>query len=205
MHKAMGHTQYPNADIFARMLADLNLTVKPRLYIMDGITAMEGNGPTSGDPIPMNVLMFSEDPVALDTVFCHLVYLDPELVPTNVHGEKMGLGTWKSSQIDVVTPEGTFTPEQIGERYGNREFHVDRKRSREKQLWTPSASLAFSGKSRTSSKTSAANAASVSVPVRWREKPSGSKTGERTRRYTIIRNASAASAVRKCVRTGRSR
>ena len=96
MHKAMGHTQYPNADIFARMLADLNLTVKPRLYIMDGITAMEGNGPTSGDPIPMNVLLFSEDPVALDTVFCHLVYLDPELVPTNVHGEKMGLGTWKT-------------------------------------------------------------------------------------------------------------
>ena len=53
---------------------------------MDGITAMEGNGPTSGDPIPMNVLMFSEDPIGLDTVFCHLVYLDPELVPTNVHG-----------------------------------------------------------------------------------------------------------------------
>lgn len=134
MHKAMGHTQYPNADIFARMLADLNLIVKPRLYIMDGITAMEGNGPTSGDPIPMNVLLFSEDPVALDTVFCHLIYLDPELVPTNVHGEKMGLGTWKSSQIDVVTPEGTFTPEQIGERYGNREFHVDRKKVKGKTI-----------------------------------------------------------------------
>src|SRR5699024_11936720 len=31
------------------------------------------------------------------------------------------------------------------------------KRSREKQLWIPSASLAFSGKNHTSSKTSAAN------------------------------------------------
>ena len=133
-HKAKGHTQYPSADSFARMLVDLNRLVNPRLYIMDGITAMEGNGPTSGDPIPMNVLMFSEDPVALDTVFCHLVYLDPELVPTNVHGEKMGLGTWKSSQIDVVTPEGTFTPEQIGERYGNREFHVDRKKVKGKTI-----------------------------------------------------------------------
>ena len=46
----------------------------------------------------------------------------------------MGLGTWKSSQIDVVTPEGTFTPEQIGERYGNREFHVDRKKVKGKTI-----------------------------------------------------------------------
>ena len=203
MHKAMGHTQYPNADIFARMLADLNLTVKPRLYIMDGITAMEGNGPTSGDPIPMNVLLFSEDPVALDTVFCHLVYLDPELVPTNVHGEKMGLGTWKSSQIDVVREPLLRNRLARDMETGNSMWTG--KGSREKPLWTPSASLAFSGKNHTSSKTSAANAASASAPVRWREKPSGSKTGEQIRRYMIIRSVSAASAARKCVRTGRSR
>lgn len=128
MHKAIGHTQYPNADIFARMLADLNLTIQPRLYIMDGVTAMEGNGPTSGDPVPMNVLLFSTDPVALDSVFCHLVYLDPQLVPTNVHGEKMGLGTWKSSQIEVVTPDGVLSPEEIQKKYGNPKFRVDRKK-----------------------------------------------------------------------------
>ena len=39
--KAIGHTKYPSADSFARMLIDLNQYVKPRLYIMDGITAME--------------------------------------------------------------------------------------------------------------------------------------------------------------------
>ena len=43
-NKAIGHTRYPSADSFARMLIDLNQYVKPRLYIMDGITAMEGNG-----------------------------------------------------------------------------------------------------------------------------------------------------------------
>ena len=43
LHKAKGHTQYPSADSFARMLIDLNKCVKPKLYIMDGITAMEGN------------------------------------------------------------------------------------------------------------------------------------------------------------------
>ena len=74
------------------MLVDLNQYVKPRLYIMDGIVAMEGNGPGSGDPAPMNVMLMSQDPVALDSVFCNLVHLNPEMVPTNYHGEK--IGTW---------------------------------------------------------------------------------------------------------------
>ena len=43
-HKAKGHTQYPSADSFARMLIDLNKCVAPKLYVMDGIVAMEGNG-----------------------------------------------------------------------------------------------------------------------------------------------------------------
>ena len=64
------------------MLIDLNKCVAPKLYVMDGIVAMEGNGPGSGDPVPMNVLLMSTDPVALDSVFSRLVYLKPEMVPT---------------------------------------------------------------------------------------------------------------------------
>lgn len=126
-YKAKGHTQYPSADSFARMLVDLNQCVKPRLYIMDGILAMEGNGPGSGDPVPMNVLLLSEDPVALDTVFCRLIHLKPQLVPTNYHGEKMGLGTSQEKQIQVLTPEGVITVEEAARQYGNPRFHVDRK------------------------------------------------------------------------------
>ena len=101
-NKAIGHTKYPSADSFARMLIDLNQYVKPRLYIMDGVTAMEGNGPGSGDPVAMNVILMSTDPVALDSVFARLVYLKPEMVPTNYHGEKMGLGNCKEENIEVV-------------------------------------------------------------------------------------------------------
>lgn len=101
-NKAIGHTKYPSADSFARMLIDLNQYVKPRLYIMDGITAMEGNGPGSGDPTAMNVILMSTDPVALDSVFARMVYLKPEMVPTNYHGEKMGLGNCKEANIEVV-------------------------------------------------------------------------------------------------------
>ena len=129
-HKAKGHTQYPSPESFARMLADLNRWVRPRLCIMDGIVAMEGNGPTSGDPVPMNVLLMSRDPVALDSVFSHLVFLNPELVPTNVCGAQMGLGFWQEDRIELVTPDGVISMEDAVARYGNPRFRVSRKREK---------------------------------------------------------------------------
>lgn len=138
LHKAKGHTQYPSADSFARMLIDLNRYIGPRLYIMDGITAMEGNGPGSGDPVNMNVILMSKDPVALDTVFCRLIDLKPELVPTNYHGEKMGLGTCKEAEIQILTPDGEISFDKAYQMFGNPEYHVDRTRVRE-NIWTKMA------------------------------------------------------------------
>lgn len=134
-HKAKGHTQYPSADSFARMLIDLNKCVAPKLYVMDGIVAMEGNGPGSGDPVQMNVMLMSTDPVALDSVFSRLVYLKPEMVPTNYHGEKMGLGTWKEEGITLLTPDGEIFMSEAVKRYGNPQFNVDRTEVR-KNIWT---------------------------------------------------------------------
>lgn len=134
-HKAKGHTQYPSADSFARMLIDLNKCVAPKLYVMDGIAAMEGNGPGSGDPVQMNVMLMSTDPVALDSVFSRLVYLKPEMVPTNYHGEKMGLGTWKEEEITLLTPDGEISMSEAVKRYGNPQFNVDRTEVR-KNIWT---------------------------------------------------------------------
>ena len=134
LHKAKGHTLYPSADSFARMLTDLNRFLAPRLYIMDGIVAMEGNGPTSGDPVPMNVLLLSRDPVALDGVFCRLINLKPELVPTNYHGEKLGLGVWQEERVELVLAADGGTVEiSMGEaarRFGKADFVVDRSRVR---------------------------------------------------------------------------
>lgn len=102
-HKAAGHAVYPSARHFASMLCDLHGAVKPRLHIMDGIVAMEGNGPSSGTPVSMGVLLFSEDPVALDTVFCRLIHLEPSLVPTNFCGQQYGIGTMEEEKIRLLT------------------------------------------------------------------------------------------------------
>ena len=134
LHKAKGHTVYNNAESFARMLVDLCLYVKPRLYIMDGIVAMEGNGPASGDPVPMGVMLVSTDPVALDSVVCALMHLKSELVPTNVQGEKMGLGTWREENIDILTREGILSVSEVRERYGKPDYNVNRGKE-VKKLW----------------------------------------------------------------------
>ena len=148
-NKAIGHTKYPSADSFARMLIDLNQYVKPRLYVMDGIVAMEGNGPGSGDPVNMNVILLSTDPVALDSVFARLVHLKPEMVPTNYHGEKMGLGTCKAENMELIlvreVPEMFFdesgleikeiSMEELVFQYGNPGFNVDRIQVRS-NVWT---------------------------------------------------------------------
>ncbi len=125
-NKKTGHARHPNAVGFAHMLADLNGLVKPRLHVMDGVMAMEGNGPSAGTPVNMGVLLFSKDPVALDSVFCHLVHLPPHLVPTNVAGAEAGLGHYREEEIEVRTPEGVLTMAQVISQYGNAGFQVHR-------------------------------------------------------------------------------
>lgn len=103
------HVRIPDAYGFARMLVDLDRLVHPRLYIMDGIVAMEGNGPRGGTPRTMNVLLFSEDPVAVDATVCRLINLDPLLVPTIAFGQAAGRGTHQKEQIELLGDDvGSF-------------------------------------------------------------------------------------------------
>ena len=126
VNKATGHATYPNEHVFADMLADMHRCLPMRLHIMDGVIAMEGNGPASGTPTPMNVLLFSGDPVALDSVFSALVHLDPASVPTCVSGEKAGIGVMNPDQIEVLTPSGTMTVKQVQAEWGKPDFNVFR-------------------------------------------------------------------------------
>lgn len=126
VNKATGHASYPSSEIFADMLCDMHRCLKPRLHIMDGVTAMEGNGPTSGTPVAMNVLLFSADPVALDSVFAALIDLDPATVPTCVSGAREGIGEMNADRIEVLTPNGPMSVKQAREHWGKPDFDVFR-------------------------------------------------------------------------------
>jgi len=96
------HVKFGNAYDFAQMVVDLNKLVKPRLHVMDGIVAMEGNGPRGGDPREMNVILLSTDPIALDSVFCKLIDIDPKIIPTIVYGQNDGVGVYEYDKIEVM-------------------------------------------------------------------------------------------------------
>lgn len=99
INKAKQHVRFPNLSNFSEMLVDLADFIRPALHIMDGVVAMEGNGPASGDPVNMNVILISTDPVALDSVFCQLVHVDPKIIYTNSIGVDKGLGTIDDIEI----------------------------------------------------------------------------------------------------------
>ncbi len=102
MLKPQFHVKLADPYRFATMLVDINTLVCPRLFVMDGIMAMEGNGPRNGNPRPMNVLLFSTDPIALDSIACKMINLNPEFVPTSRPGEQSGLGTYHYENIEVL-------------------------------------------------------------------------------------------------------
>ena len=108
------HVKLASAIDFARMLVDLNAFLKPRLYVMDGIIAMEGNGPRGGNARPMKVLLFSSDPIALDATVCRMVDIDPEFVPTITLGMEAGCGTGRKDEIELVgDPFESFVDRQF--------------------------------------------------------------------------------------------
>jgi uncharacterized protein (DUF362 family) len=102
MRKGEFHVKLPDATDFARMLVDLNSYVKPSLYIMDGVMAMEGNGPRGGTPRAMNALLFSTDPIALDATASRMINLNPLFVPTTMVGAETGAGNYKEEDIEIV-------------------------------------------------------------------------------------------------------
>ncbi len=75
--KAELHFRFQSREAFADMLVDIAETVAPQLSIMDGVWGMEGEGPGTGDPRKMGVLLASASPYALDDVAAGVARLYP--------------------------------------------------------------------------------------------------------------------------------
>jgi uncharacterized protein (DUF362 family) len=63
-----------------RAILDVNAAARPDFAIVDGIVGMEGNGPIQGTPKDSGVLVFGNDPVAVDATCCRVMGLVPERV-----------------------------------------------------------------------------------------------------------------------------
>ncbi len=61
-------------------ILDLATTVRPDFAIVDGIVAMEGNGPIQGTRKAVGVLVMGDDPVAVDATAARVMGLAPEKI-----------------------------------------------------------------------------------------------------------------------------
>lgn len=96
------HCRFPEKQPFSQMLVDLCDFLKPDLCFLDGILAMEGNGPTGGKPRKMGVLGASKSPYALDVCGTALIGLDPESVLMLKEANLRGLGPISPEECQLV-------------------------------------------------------------------------------------------------------
>ncbi|MFH1627906.1 MAG: DUF362 domain-containing protein [Pseudomonadota bacterium] len=67
------HMAGVDRDTFASLLLDIYLAVGPALTILDGVWAMEGNGPANGSPRRMDLIAAATDAIALDMSICTML------------------------------------------------------------------------------------------------------------------------------------
>ncbi len=95
------HRQHIWPEDFSNALVDIFAVRKPDVNIMDAIIAMEGEGPSSGDPKTVSLILASHDAVALDTVAGKIIGLSPTHVFTTWQAHRRGLGVGDLSLIDI--------------------------------------------------------------------------------------------------------
>jgi uncharacterized protein (DUF362 family) len=81
-------------------ILDLNATIRPHLSIVDGVTAMEGDGPIMGQPRYLGLLAMSQDVVAADATCCRIIGLDPARLPYLREAGRF-LGNLDPARIDL--------------------------------------------------------------------------------------------------------
>lgn len=96
------HSEYFRKEDFTQVITDIFAAVKPHLTIMDGIMAMEGDGPAAGHARRLGVILASRDAVALDAVATNIIGLEPVDVYTTRFGDERGLGVGNLQDIEIV-------------------------------------------------------------------------------------------------------
>jgi len=83
-------------------VAELNAVLKPHLIVVDGLIAMEGDGPIAGTPVGLNLLLAGTDAVAVDTVAARIMGIDPTEVLSLCLAQSMGYGVWDEKEIQIL-------------------------------------------------------------------------------------------------------
>jgi uncharacterized protein (DUF362 family) len=88
---------------FGKMLVDIAKHVNPCLTLVDGIQAMQGQGPLNGTPYPLGILASGQDLTALDRVLTEIVRVPVERVYALEAARQKGFGTHELNAIELLS------------------------------------------------------------------------------------------------------
>ncbi len=100
--KSEFHSLYPKTVDFCDMLIDLNEFIKPRLALIDGVTAMEGNGPAAGTPRKLGCLIASDSVYHADVAAAEIIGRTYTQLPLLAAAVQRGLAPKSSKQLDLI-------------------------------------------------------------------------------------------------------
>lgn len=113
MQKTALHRECGDVNAFAEVVARVAGIVRPALTIIDGIVAMDGNGPSAGNLLDFGVIVAGTDVHAVDAACCRFIGLDPAELDTLAAAARLGL--WDmGAQVDTTGDAlDTLTPAQF--------------------------------------------------------------------------------------------
>lgn len=77
---------------FARLLVNIYTALKPAVTIVDGILALEGQGPGKrGTPRDIGMLIAGQNAAAVDMAICSMFGIPPETLATNLEAKNAGI------------------------------------------------------------------------------------------------------------------
>jgi len=102
-YKTELHKNFSDINDFSRMLVDILEEVRPSLTIVDGILALEGNGPaTSGKVRKLGLVIAGQDCVAIDTIMAKIIGIQPQDVVSTKEAALRKLGVCEINSIDIL-------------------------------------------------------------------------------------------------------
>ncbi len=101
------HHQNPKAH--AATMAEIFHTFPPFLTIIDAFHAMEGDGPTRGTLVEMKLALASTDTLAIDTMACHLMKINPGDIGHLAIAAQAGYGEGDEKKITLLGIQDIFS------------------------------------------------------------------------------------------------
>ena len=101
--KAMLHfSKGRSHDDFSDMLLEIFQLLSPTLNIIDGIIAMQGQGPIHGDPRPIGAIIGSIDPIACETICSEIMNLSLDDLPIVKAARRVSFGCSNRENISII-------------------------------------------------------------------------------------------------------